>query len=361
MNNGKLLACIISLALLDGCSPLSGPSLINAGSTKTDLQETAVAQKEPAAVKTGAIPQAGKATEKFLVFNPPSVTNRENLAVSGQTLPGSSVVINRQKQEVGEDGAFTAVLQLQPGLNIIPVQVTAPNHRYAGSVPIEYRPDEELPRLDFDLKDQYSYNHIIFKGSTDPGNQVTINHRPISIQENGDFLAEIFLVQGIHVLHLTVTNKDKKTATLQKTVKVIYPVKKPSLIVSMPEEPGFVSEDRIIIQGFTDIYNLVEVYNNYFNTDGQESLSLAAAATVDGKGVFMAEVALNPGPNNLIIRAIDPRGAVTEVTRKIYSKNNVESSFGIPKGNGYGYENPDAGILNEKYNRPYDQVDEEDQ
>lgn len=297
----------------------------------------------------------------FLVFTPPSATDRENLAVAGRTLPGSSVIINRQKQEVGEDGSFTAVLHLQPGLNIIPVQVTAPSYRYSGSVQVEYRPEEELPRLDLDLKNQYSYSHIIFKGSTDPGNQVTINHRPITIQENGDFLAEIFLVQGTHVLNLTVTNKDKKTTTMQRTVKVIYPVKKPSLIVSMPEEPGFVSEDRIIIQGFTGIYNLVEVYNNYFNSNGRESLSLMATATVDAKGVFIAEVALNPGPNNLIIRAIDQRGSVTEETRKIYSKNNIESSFGIPKGNGYGYENPDAGILNEKYGRSYDQVDEEDQ
>lgn len=361
MDNRKLRALIISLVLLEGCSPFNAFNRMNTALPETDLSEVAAVQEENAAVSSGALLRSGQAAVKFLVFNPPSVTNQESMVVPGRTLPGSSVLINRQEQEVDADGFFTAVLHLQPGRNVIPVQITAPNYRYSGSVQIEYRPEEGLPGLEVELESQYSYSHIIFKGSTDPGNKVTINNLPVSVQENGDFLAGIFLVQGTHVLSLQATNKNKKTVTMQKAVNVIYPAQKPSLIVSMPVEPGFVSADRIIIQGFTDRYNLVEVYNNYFNSNGRESLSLAATAAVDNKGVFAAEVALNPGPNNLTIRVIDPRGLVAEEERKIYSKNNVESSFGIPKGNGYGYENPDTGILNEKYDRVYDQIAEEDQ
>lgn len=296
-----------------------------------------------------------------LEFTPPSLTNKSTLSIPGKISAESKVFINNEEQQVQADGFFTAVLHLKEGMNNIPIRVSAPNWRYTGSFKIEYIPDKHSPEIRLDLQDQYPYSHIIFNGKTGSGNEVTINKMPVIIQENGNFVTDIFLTPGTHLLNIVTTNPDRQSTTIQKVVKVIYPLKKPHLVVSMPEDPGFLSVDKVKITGFTDPDNLIEVYNNYYNSNGKEILSMICQAGVDSKGYFIAEIPLNPGPNKLFIRAIDPAGSVAEETRKVYSKNNYNSSFRIPKGNGYGYQNPNTDIMNEKYSKNYNLADEEDQ
>ncbi len=346
MNRKKLLAIIFLAALLGGCSPDHYLNTVNKARDSLEIKSTVQKTTEPA--------------DKTFSFCPPQTTNLAVLSVSGQASPDSMVWIDNQQQIMDTCGHFTARLELEEGSNIIPVKVSTPNSRYLGSVKIEYKPQLEEPKISLDLKDQYSYSHIIFKGITGRGNAVTINKRPVIIQENGEFISDIFLVQGTHIIDVVVTNSSKMTTTLQKVVKVVYPVKKPSLIVSLPQEPGFVSTDQIEIKGFTDRYNIIEVYNNFFNSNGKNVLSMVTQASVDSKGVFVRQIPLNPGPNHLIIRAIDPNGNINETTRKIYCKNNYDRSWNIPKGSGYGYDSPDMDILNQKYKQHYDKVDQED-
>jgi hypothetical protein len=180
------------------------------------------------------------------------------------------------------------------------------------------------------MRTAYS-SHYFLEEVTRSGNEVKITiSTGFSFRNSGNFLADIFLVQGTHIINLEVTNPDKKTTTIQKTINVKYPLKKPTLIVTMPEEPGFISVDKVKINGFTDVTNIIEVYNNFYNTNGQEILSLMCTGNVDGQGRFLAEVRLNPGPNKLTIRAIHPNGSVTEEIRKIYCKNNLDLSWGVP-------------------------------
>lgn len=78
--------------------------------------------------------------------------------------------------------------------------------------------------------------------------------------------------------------------------------------------------DRVVINGFTDPYCLVQVFNNYFNPDGDESLSLISISEIGPNGIFASEVLLKPGLNELIIRAVGPNGGVKEEIRQIQRK-----------------------------------------
>lgn len=255
-----------------------------------------------------------------LNFNPPSVTHNKQISVQGKANPGSKVRINNEEQIINETGEFTAVLDLKEGINWIPVRMTTAGSRYAGSVMIEYQPISVPPMLKADIKKIYYGRRVLIKGNTDPGNSVKVNNIPVALQEDGEFLAEVFLAQGSHLITIQAQNKEKFTSTMQRDIRVIYPVKKPSLVVTLPEKPGYISGEKIKVQGFTDIYNIVEIYNNFFDSKGTETLSLVASATVDTRGLYTAEIYLNPGRNRLLIRAMDPSGAVTEEMREIYAK-----------------------------------------
>jgi len=301
----KIAVIIFILLIIGGCS-----STPNAGENP-----------EASAIPSDSADSKGDGLIRGnLEFDPPSVTHQKVLKVAGKALPGSSVNINTQEQVLNEAGEFVALLDLNIGLNRIPVKMVAPNSRYSGSVFVEYQPIQKIPALSIDLKDTYYFSHIIFTGKTDPGNSVKVNNMPAPIQEDGEFLTEMMLPEGRHIIRVQAINDDKKTTTIQKSIQIVYPLKKPSLVVSMPEKPGFISRNKIKIQGFTDVNNLVEVYNNFYNANSVEVFSLVASAAVDRKGVYIAEIALSPGTNKLLIRATDPSGAVAEEIREIYMK-----------------------------------------
>lgn len=295
-----------------------------------------------------------------LLFDPPRTTNEAFLTVPGQTSPGNKIYINGDEITVSPEGTFTATLKLNEGPNIIVIKEVSPNARLQANKHIEYLPDIPVPELWVGLGDKYSYSHITFEGHTDPGCKVAIDGFPILVREDGSFVTDIIRYQGKHILNIVASNKEGKNTTIQKRISVVYPLKDPTLIVTLPEEPGFITSDRIVINGFTDPYCLVQVFNDYFNSNSNEVLSLISLSEVGSNGIFACEVTLNPGPNKLIIRTVNPAGRVKEEVRKIYFKNNENTSYDIPKGNGFGYDSPDTDILNRNYFREYDTIDEED-
>lgn len=337
----QMLGFILFIFMLSGCSAISASDYEY---TPTIIQvEDSIEQKKPK-----------------LLFNPPRTTNEAVLTVPGQTSPGNKIYINGDEQAVNFDGSFTALLELKKGSNIITIKEISPNARLQKNKQVDYLPDIPVPKLWVDLEDKYSYSQITIEGHTDPGNRVTIDGFPILVKEDGSFMTDIVRYQGNHILNVVASNKEGKTTTIQKRIRVVYPVKLPTLIVCLPDEPGFISSDRIVINGFTDPYCLVQVFNDFFNSNSNETLSLISISEVGSNGIFACEVGLNPGPNKLIIRAVNPAGRVKEEVRKIYFKNNENTSYGVPRGDGFGYSSPDIDIMNREYVRDYDKVDEED-
>lgn len=295
-----------------------------------------------------------------LLFDPPKSTNKALLTVPGQTSPGNKIYINGHEQTVSPDGSFTAILELTEGSNIIIIKEVSKNARLQKNKYVEYIPEIPDPELWVGLEDRYSSSHIIFNGQTNPGNKVTIDGFPILVKEDGSFMTDIIRYQGNHILDIVASNREGRSTTIQKRIDVVYPLKRPTLIVPLPEEPGFITSDRIVINGFTDPYCLVQVFNDYFNSNSNEVLSLVSISEVGSNGIFACEVTLNPGPNKLIIRTVDPSGGVKEEVRKIYFKNNENTSLDVPRGDGYGYRTPDTDVMNQEYSREYDKLDEED-
>jgi len=328
--------------MLGGCS---GLSVSNHEQTSTTME---------------AKPQQFFLNPRKTIFDPPKTTNDAVLKVPGQTSPKNRIYINGDEQNVNSDGSFTVILTLTEGPNIITIKEISPNARLQKNKIVEYIPSIPAPELWVNIEDRYSYSNITFEGYTDPGNKVTINGFPILVKEDGSFMTDIIRYQGNHILNIVASNKDGKSTTIQKKISVLYPLKQPTLIVTLPEDPGFLTSDRIVINGFTDPYCLVQVFNDYFNSNGNERLSLISISEVGSNGIFACEVALNPGPNNLIIRTVNPTGAVKEETRKVYCKNNENTSNAVPRGDGFGYNAPATDIMNQKYFREYDKIDEED-
>ncbi|MFA6808226.1 MAG: hypothetical protein WCR27_04465 [Eubacteriales bacterium] len=254
----------------------------------------------------------------------PKTTHEPQIKVAGYTHPDCAIYINGIKLVVNNtDYSFTTNIPLKEGKNILALKViktgkTSSSIYSTGKI-IEYIPQEVIPFLQVDLKDKYTYNHIIFEGKTDPGSSVLVNNFPVTCQENGSFLTDIHLFQGDHIVNIVAKSDSGLTSTIQKKVNITYPLKLPTLIVSLPSQTTYSSSGEVLISGFTDCYNIVEIYCNSFNSD-INNLSMVYKAEIENTTQFSCSTKLSSGKNDLIIRAIDPLGNVKEEKRTIIVK-----------------------------------------
>ena len=315
MKRYMIPAIIFFSMMLGGCSAQAGNIReIAADSNAENSIINSASNCAAAAVSTNS-------SSQVLIFNPPSTTGEAFLTVPGQTSPGNRIYINEEEQPVSLDGSFTAVLHLAKGLNTFCIKEISPNARLQKSRTIEYIPNIPAPELSIGLEDLYHSGQINIEGHTNPGSKVTIDGFPIPIREDGGFMTNIYRLQGSHIINISASNQEGQTTTIQKKIRVVYPAKEPTLIVTIPEEPGFVSPDIIVINGFTDPNCLVQVFNNYLDSNNKDILSTVNLSDVGSNGIFACEVMLSPGWNKLIIRSINPAGKIKEEIRTIYCKN----------------------------------------
>ena len=268
-----------------------------------------------------------------LVLDIPDVSTNEVLSIPGRIGPGLRVFIEETEMDLDPFGNFVAQVRLTRAKNYIRIRVVSEDGKaiYSTSKVVNYNQSAN-PFLDVVIPATVSARDakVILTGQTDPDCKINANGRSAVPDENGNFIVEVPLEIGDNIVKLTATNPKGKTSTAQRVVSYNTPVDmQPMLVVSSPEPSadGYVSTDRIKIVGFTDPYNIIEIYNNYYNSDG-EVKSLVFKGTIPRSGQFSVDVSLsttgssdaNWGVNELQIVSTNSNGGTATETRRVTYK-----------------------------------------
>ena len=268
-----------------------------------------------------------------LVLDVPEVSANEVLSIPGRIGPGLRVFIEETEMDLDPFGNFVAQVRLTRAKNYIRIRVVSEDGKdiYSTSKVVNYNQSAN-PFLDVVIPATVSAKDakVILTGQTDPDCKVKANGRSAVPDENGNFIIEVPLEIGDNIVKITATNPKGKTSTAQRVVSYNTPIDmQPMLVVSSPEPSpdGYVSTERIKIVGFTDPYNIIEIYNNYYNDDG-EVKSLVFKGTIPRSGQFSVDVSLsttgstdaNTGVNELQIVATNSNGGTATETRRVTYK-----------------------------------------
>ncbi|MCL2766849.1 MAG: hypothetical protein FWD21_04120 [Peptococcaceae bacterium] len=271
-----------------------------------------------------------------LVLDIPDYSVNEILSIPGRIGPGLRVIIDGTEMDIDPFGNFLAQVRLTREKNYIPVRVVSNDGKaiYATSKVVNYDRYANIPRLDVIIPATVTSRdaRVIISGATDPDCRINANGNTAQTDENGSFIVNVPLTAGDNIVRLTATNSKGRTSTVQQVVNYSVPVDmQPMLVVSSPEPSpdGFVSTDRIKIVGFTDPYNIIEIYNNYYN--GDESVkSLVFKGTIPRNGQFSVDVTLSTtggGVNDLQIVATNSNGGTATESRRVTYKNLPSPEF----------------------------------
>jgi hypothetical protein len=237
--------------------------------------------------------------------------------------------------EVDQDpfGNFNAQVRLTPKRNYIPVRVVSEDGKAIFSTAKVVNFNESgNPYLDVVIPQAFTSRDpkMIISGITEPDCKVNANGNTVVPDENGNFIVDVPLEEGDNIVKIVSTNPKGKSSTVQRVVSYNVPKNmQPMLVVSSPEPSpdGYVSSERLRIVGFTDPFNIIEIYNNYYNGD-ETVKSLVFKGTIPRNGQFSVDVSLSTtgtGVNDLQIVATNENGGTaTESRRVTYKEPYVE-------------------------------------
>jgi len=152
----------------------------------------------------------------------------------GQTEPGNTVQLDGQPIKLDANGSFTALLNLQDGLNVAgltisnadgitrlaDLRMTVKSREELGgyvifSEPIPYL-FVQMPPTDRPLSSEL----FIISGNTAAVNRVSINKEPIELDAGGNFSYSLTLPQGTSRLNITVEDPQGHTGEIDREVEV---------------------------------------------------------------------------------------------------------------------------------------------
>ena len=264
-----------------------------------------------------------------LVLDVPEISTNEIVSVPGRIGPGLQVYIDGTEMDLDPFGNFVAQVKLSREKNYIPIRVVAEDGKavYTTSRVINFDKYANNPKLDVIIPATVTARdaRVIITGTTDPGCVVSVGGTSTVADENGEFIINVPLDEGDNIVRLTATNNMGRTSTAQQVVTYSVPKNtQPMLVVSSPEPSpdGFVSTERIKIVGFTDPYNIIEIYNNYYSNN-EEVKSLVFKGTIPRSGQFSVDVTLSTtggGVNDLQIVATNENGGTATEARRVTYK-----------------------------------------
>lgn len=276
----------------------------------------------------------------------PDKTEEPSINLTGTAGKTQKVFINQQEQTLDDQGKFTALVDLVPGENVINVKVTNADGSslYSTGKTIVYEPQDPQPTpptLQVTFPDPGGYPLQIVQGLTDPNCEIEANGGKFRSDELGNFIASVPLRSGPNIITVTSTNEEGLKSTRQQVVTYTPPpdeqttpntptVNQPTqptqpaneqlyLNVSLPEgDEGYISQNSITVNGFTNANNLVEVYVNYFDDDEEKSSLIFSGKATNGR--FSVKASLAEEENTLIIKATNTKGESQTIERSVYYK-----------------------------------------
>ena len=124
-------------------------------------------------------------------------------------------------------------------------------------------------------------------GMTDPTVTISINDKPVKVENSGSFSMSIILTEGQNVFHIVGTNRK---GLITEMTKIVILDSKPPLL-EVDEIPGEVTADTLTVHGRTEQGAVVKI--------GESDV------TVDKDGFFEYTITLTKGYNTIDIMAVD--------------------------------------------------------
>lgn len=173
--------------------------------------------------KTDTTPPA---PPKFNYF--PASTNQQNVTISGNSEAGATITLNfnNSPQEVLADanGAFYSNLTLPQGIsNFFAMATDQAGNISQNTQNFQITFDNKMPDLSITSPtDGTSFfgsiqRQVTIQGKTDPGSQVTINDRIISVDDLGNFQYTTTLNEGTNLFTIKSTDQAGNTVELATT------------------------------------------------------------------------------------------------------------------------------------------------
>ena len=148
---------------------------------------------------------------------------------------------------------------------------------------------------------------IPLEGKTNPGARVEANGTPITVSPDGRFRGRVKAQEGLNTIRVSVDwNNNRQT----KTVRVFVNTKKPEVQISRPVTARFVNRRDYSLSGAVFDPTPMDKVKVYINDE--------LVAEVSGRGSFNRTIILKEGKNNIILRAVDRSGNVTEKAEQIF-------------------------------------------
>jgi hypothetical protein len=265
----------------------------------------------------------------------------------GEPIPGATIHIKgagvEMEKKSNENGE--AVFEITPtsrGRITVTAEIEGMKGSYTTTFVERY---VAPPKLDLDpVTPVTAQNSITIKGRTNEGTRITINGRPVTVAEDGTFSSLLKLEPGKNDIIITATNEADQTVT---RVLVVESRTKPSEIIIDPLGT-FENVSEIRLRGHVEPGTQVDVTNE---TTGNSAIKVTVS-----NDTFVADVAVQPGENELRIVATDPRTGKTEdYTETVYIWTTTELMFtvnsdvvlnnGVPEKLNVAPTSGDTGIL----------------
>ena len=250
---------------------------------------------------------------KIIITNTPEnyITNKiqdQNLAVSGLTEPGATLMSEGRVITVNDDGTFSFLYGLKDGINEISlVAEDALGNQNSTVRHVIY--DRTIPTLNVTSpEDGFYTNHlnVTVTGSTEASANVTVSSLNFTATSRADqegmFSVTIGLSEGLNVL--VIAAKDLAGNIKSRNIEVFRDTIAPTLILEGVTEGMSTEKSSLLVEGQTEVGARVKFNGNIIN--------------VGVTGLFSVTLDLYQANNTFVFESMDKAGNTKTVTLHVH-------------------------------------------
>lgn len=232
------------------------------------------------------------------------LTSETEFVVSGRVLPGASLSVNDVPVAVAEDGVFTTTFDLAEGVYQLVFDVRVPSVLLRRTVTV--RVDSTPPQLRVNTPATLlSVPTVRLSGTVELDSRLVISRdgetlRELAAATDSAFNLDVALVEGVNLLHVAAI--DQAGNRVERRFAVVLDATAPELEL-LPVPPA-TRNNALTVRGVSEPASSVRLSSRQGIID----------AETYPDGSFSARVPLLEGANDIVVRAVDSAGNVSEQT-----------------------------------------------
>jgi hypothetical protein len=232
------------------------------------------------------------------------LTSETGFLVSGRVLPGASLSVNDVPIAVAADGSFTTTFDLAEGVYQLVFDVRVPSVLLRRTVTV--RVDTSPPQLRVNTPATLlSVPTVRLSGTLELDSRLVISRagetlRELAAASESAFNIEVELVEGVNVLDVAAI--DQADNRVSRRFAVVFDTTAP--LLELLPLPASTRNNALSLRGVSEPATNVRV------TSRQGIIN----AEMYPDGSFSARVPLLEGSNDIVVRAVDSTGNVSEQT-----------------------------------------------